>query len=289
MTTNQYRTIPSYGHAGRSCLLAALILSVALLASGCLAPYGSATQGDVADLRKAQDDNFQSIKFALDKISAKLDTQDLANQSGAQTTLEQLARIREALNVPGGPRPVRPAVTPGALAPTPTPMPVATPQVRPVATPLPETTLAPPEPAAAVTPTPTPTPQPDTQARQEELLRTAKDEDARHNYDQAIAIYSTFLSNNPTAPGAPNAAYYMASGYYKKQDYEKALTGYKSVLDNYPGSTDIAAPTLLARAMCEMNLKRNAEARVTLLKIQSTYPAYKTDEVANMLNQAPQP
>lgn len=280
VTTNEHRTVPSSGVAGRSCVLAALILSVALLATGCLAPFGAATQGDLADLRKAQDDNFRDIKFTLSQISATMETQRQANGNDVQTTLDQLAHIRQDLNtLTGGTRPVAPVravVTPVApVAPTPTPY--AAPPVRTAATPSPEanTFISPSEPATA-------TPQADSPGSQEEQLTSAKNEYARRNYDRAIEIYSAFLKNNPTAPGAPTATYYMASSYYGKPDFEKALAGYKSVLDNYPG-TEIAPQTLLAQALCEKQLNRTAEARATLLKLQSTYPSYDPDKVAGML------
>ena len=56
-----------------------------------------------------------------------------------------------------------------------------------------------------------------------------------------------FVQQNPTAPLAPNAYYWMGESYMNLKAYEKAIVQFQEVIDRFPKS-DKAAKAMLRQA-----------------------------------------
>jgi len=123
-------------------------------------------------------------------------------------------------------------------------------------------------------------------AEGEELTRSAQEQYAQGNYDEAIALYSKFLSEYPDSPRVPEMTFNLGRCHYEKKDFAKARETFDQIVVRYPAS-NIVAESLHSRALCEINLSDAAAARATLEKIQLLYPEYKP-QVINELLKAPQ-
>jgi TolA-binding protein len=116
----------------------------------------------------------------------------------------------------------------------------------------------------------------------EDLTRSAQEQFAQGNYDEAIALHSKFLSEYPDSPRAPEMTFNLGRCYYEKKDSAKAREIFDRIVVRYPAS-NIVAESLHSRALCEINLSDTAAARATLEKTQLLYPEYKPQVINELL------
>jgi len=121
---------------------------------------------------------------------------------------------------------------------------------------------------------------------QEKFLLEAQTDYSKGEYDAAIEKYSTFLQKYPEAPGAADAAYYLAACYYGKQEYNRSHRALEHVIMTYPASS-ILPQTLHLRALCEYQLRQYDEARATINRLQTEYPDYEPQRIKTLLTKIP--
>lgn len=90
-------------------------------------------------------------------------------------------------------------------------------------------------------------------------------------YEPAAAAFQQFLVTFPDSELADNAQYWLAESHYVTQQFEKALSEFKIVIDKFPQSRKVP-DALLKMGYCNYELKRMADARTSLASVQSDYP-----------------
>ena len=90
-------------------------------------------------------------------------------------------------------------------------------------------------------------------------------------YPEATAGFKQFLEAYPGSELRDNAQYWLAETYYVVEDFAAALTGFQSVINNYPASRKIP-DAWLKIGYCNYELKRWDDARQALSIAESRFP-----------------
>ncbi len=90
-------------------------------------------------------------------------------------------------------------------------------------------------------------------------------------YPEAAAGFKGFLAAYPNSELRDNAEYWLAETYYVVEDFGAALTGFQSVINNYPASRKIP-DAWLKIGYCNYELKRWDDARQALSIAESRFP-----------------
>lgn len=94
---------------------------------------------------------------------------------------------------------------------------------------------------------------------------------ASGRYDQAILGFETFIRQFPNNDYAANAQYWLGECYYSRQDYARAVTEFRKMVETYPQGTRAPDALLkIATALEQMNEPGQAERALQLLR--SRYP-----------------
>jgi tol-pal system protein YbgF len=104
-----------------------------------------------------------------------------------------------------------------------------------------------------------------------EAYSTAFDLLKQGRYPEATAGFKQFLEAYPGSELRDNAQYWLAETYYVVEDYAAALTGFQSVINNYPASRKIP-DAWLKIGYCNYELKRWDDARQALSIAESRFP-----------------
>ena len=91
------------------------------------------------------------------------------------------------------------------------------------------------------------------------------------NYTAAISGFGSFLSAYPSSPIAENAQYWLGEAHYAKGDYDKAAAAFRTVGERWPNSRK-SPDALLKLGFSQAEMKRFAEARVTLADVTRKFP-----------------
>jgi TolA-binding protein len=98
-------------------------------------------------------------------------------------------------------------------------------------------------------------------------------------YDIAFQEFSDYLKYFGNTAFAPNAQYYLADIYYKKQDYNNALKAFDAVLEKYSDNAKTADAHYL-KGMSLMGLGRNDAAAREFRDIYARYADLNPDIAA---------
>jgi len=98
-------------------------------------------------------------------------------------------------------------------------------------------------------------------------------------YDDAIRGFRAMLDKWPKGRYSDNATYWMGEAFYVKRDYKSAQTSFQSVLDKFPNSPKVP-DAMLKVGLCQIELKQNDQATITLQKVIKTYPAANAANLA---------
>jgi branched-chain amino acid transport system substrate-binding protein len=104
------------------------------------------------------------------------------------------------------------------------------------------------------------------------LFSAAEAEYMAGNKDEALEGYLDYVERNPRGPRAGDALYRAATIYEEKLDFERALTLYQGVVQEYPDHPAVAE-AFLDRASMLYRLGRYEEARDEGLKWLRRFPA----------------
>jgi TolA-binding protein len=89
-------------------------------------------------------------------------------------------------------------------------------------------------------------------------------------YDIASGEFNDYMKYFGNTSFAPNAQYYLADIYYRKQDYANAMQNFDSVLEKYTEGSKTPDAHYM-KAMCEMNLGHNDAAARDFRDVYSRY------------------
>jgi len=113
----------------------------------------------------------------------------------------------------------------------------------------------------------------------ETLYQTAKRDFDRGALEEARAGFQRLLKDNPKAPNADNAQFWLGEIYYREQWYEKAILEYQKVIENYPKGNKIAA-SLLKQGLAFFNLGDKGNARLILKELIRKHPKSSEAQIA---------
>ncbi len=145
-------------------------------------------------------------------------------------------------SLPGQPPPGQPSTVqpPGGQAPAaPPPATALTPQPPSGPATRPPTTATPPQGPVAVAPTAPPRPPAQVLLPPEEVYRNALDDYTKGNYDLAIAGFRTYIQNYPKTSLVPNAQYWLGESYYSQKNFAQAVEEFDIVIREFPESPKV--------------------------------------------------
>ncbi len=90
-------------------------------------------------------------------------------------------------------------------------------------------------------------------------------------YSEANAAFTAFLATYPDSELRGNAQYWLAETLYVALDFAAALTGFQSVIRDYP-TTRKVPDAWLKVGYCNYELERWGDARTALNTVVSRYP-----------------
>jgi tol-pal system protein YbgF len=91
------------------------------------------------------------------------------------------------------------------------------------------------------------------------------------NYPAAIAGFNSFLQTYPNSPIAENAQYWLGEAHYAKGEYDQAAQSFRTVGERWPNSRK-SPDALLKLGFSQIEMKRYADARVTLADVTRKFP-----------------
>lgn len=204
----------------------------------------SGTDQELARLR----DELRELRGMVEKIRYDSDQRDKTAKDQYLDIDQRLQRLESGAQAAAPAAPTLPSAvpgaTPGTLATAPTPQ-------RP--------TVASPEEEAAYLAT-------------FDLLKNGK-------YDDAIRGFKSMQQQWPQGRYADNAWYWMGEAYYVKRDYTGALGSFQTLVDRYPTSPKLA-DGLVKVGLCQIELKRTAEAKATLQRVTREFPTSNAASIA---------
>ncbi len=109
----------------------------------------------------------------------------------------------------------------------------------------------------------------------EDLYKQSFDAFQNGAYKDAVSLFMQFVQQNPTAPLAPNAYYWMGESYMNLKAYEKAIVQFQEVIDRFPKS-DKAAKAMLRQAEGFAAIGDKKSSTTTLKRVIELFP--KTEE-----------
>ncbi len=179
--------------------------------------------------------------FVLTNLNSRLDEIDQASRQTARRMdgVEQQVKTLSPVPAPT-PTPV-PVPGPGAGQPPAAPPPAAVPPTVPppvVAPPAGQPPAASPSPPPPVVATRPAQPAP-AQLPPEDVYRTALNDYTKGNYDLAISGFRTYIQNYPKTSLVPNAQYWLGESYYGQKNYAQAIEEFEVVIRDYPDNPKV--------------------------------------------------
>lgn len=234
--------------------------------------------------------------FVLTNLNNRLDEIDQAGRQrgrrldGLEQQVKALSPVPPPAPVPGAAPGTAPGMAPGpGVGPPPVTQPPAAPPAagQPFGAPLPAPpalgapppapqppAISPPaaQPPAAAPPTgqpPAAQPPPVVATRPaqpspavlppEDVYRAALNDYTKGNYDLAITGFRTYIQNYPKTSLVPNAQYWLGESYYSQKNYAQAIEEFEVVIRDYPDSPKV--PSALFKqgdALLQMNDTKRA-------------------------------
>ena len=271
----------------------ALVVSMAMLTSGCATAGGSTSQLEnavyqthrmVQDLDRNLSSSVTQLNDVASELVARLNTSEnetlklmsIAEENqykleNLQRSLDQLtATLYRHLNL-------SPPIT-LSVPPTPT-QPFGTPNQTgaPVEIQQPDSTspsITSPE-ITAPSPDSFTSPPPPTQQTSDEQYREAQELYGTEQYDLAARMFEEQIRLFPNSPHVSNATYWRAHCYFKMGEYEKAIQGFDQLRTQYPDSGKVPI-AMHNQAVAYSRLGQNERAKALFQRLIREHP----DDVA---------
>lgn len=94
---------------------------------------------------------------------------------------------------------------------------------------------------------------------------------AKHDFDEAMALFKKFLQRYPKHDLADNAQYWIGEAYYDMEDYPNAILAFKEVVTLYAEQSK-APDALLKIGYSYVTLDDPANARIYFKRVIKNYP-----------------
>lgn len=98
-------------------------------------------------------------------------------------------------------------------------------------------------------------------------------------YDSAVKSLSTFAQKYQDTQAYPESQYWLASCYYAKGQFSKAVTTATKMASSYPKHAK-ASEALLVAGMAQLDAKNPSGAKATFRKIVKLYPKSQAAKIA---------
>jgi tol-pal system protein YbgF len=113
----------------------------------------------------------------------------------------------------------------------------------------------------------------------DELYRQGFDAYQKGAYEDAVQTFSRYVKENPEAPLAPNAYYWMGESYMNIKNQEKAIVQFQELLDRFPKS-DKAARAMLRQAEAFSILGDKKSSTTLYKRVVELFPKSEEARVA---------
>jgi len=104
-----------------------------------------------------------------------------------------------------------------------------------------------------------------------EAYNLAYNDYLKGNYDLAISGFQTFVQQYPSSGLVPQAIYWTGESHYNKRSYNKAIEQFEQILQQYPKS-DKAPNALLKEGFAYLELGDRIKGRIYLKKVIEQFP-----------------
>jgi len=116
----------------------------------------------------------------------------------------------------------------------------------------------------------------------EEVYKNALGDYTKGDYDLAIAGFRSYVQNYPRTSLVPNAHYWLGESYYGQKNYAQAIEEFEVVIRDYPDSPKV--PSALFKqgdAFLQLNdLKQATAALCELADAKSKYSRTREAQLA---------
>jgi tol-pal system protein YbgF len=112
-------------------------------------------------------------------------------------------------------------------------------------------------------------------ANPEDIYRQGFDAFQNGAYKDAAPLFAQFVQQNPTAPLAPNAYFWMGESYMNLKAYEKAIIRFQEIIDRFQAS-DKAAKAMYRQAEAFAAIGDKKSSTTDLKRVIELFP--KTEE-----------
>jgi tol-pal system protein YbgF len=109
------------------------------------------------------------------------------------------------------------------------------------------------------------------------MYRTALDDYTKGNYDLAIAGFRSYIQNYPRSSLVANAQYWLGEAYYSQKNYSQAAEEFDIVIRDYPDSPKVPS-ALFKQGDAYLQLGDTKRATATLCELITNKKYSKTRE-----------
>lgn len=101
----------------------------------------------------------------------------------------------------------------------------------------------------------------------------------KEQFEEAISGFKTFLAKYPKSKLADNAAFWVGESYMSLGQYEQAILAFQDVIKKYPQGNKVPN-ALLRQALAFYELKDKTSAKLLLRKVIKKYPKSSEAKIA---------
>ncbi len=117
----------------------------------------------------------------------------------------------------------------------------------------------------------------------DDLYKRGMDSITSGRNQDAVAIFTKILKDNPGHKLAGNAQYWMGEAYYADKDFARAAVAFAKGYENYKSGPK-GADSLLKLGLCMVELKKTAEACTAFKTLPKEFPK-TSDTLKNKANE----
>ncbi len=103
----------------------------------------------------------------------------------------------------------------------------------------------------------------------------------KKDYEKAILGFKSFIQDYPSSSYAVNAHYWLGEIYYLKDKPDQANKEFQTIVTNYPDSPKVA-DALLKVALISMDAGNYSKAKINLVKVQKQFPGTTAAKIATL-------
>jgi tol-pal system protein YbgF len=117
----------------------------------------------------------------------------------------------------------------------------------------------------------------------EDVYRNALNDYTKGNYDLAIVGFRTYIQNYPKTSLIPNAQYWLGESYYSQKNYAQAVEEFDIVIRDYPDNPKVPS-ALFKQGDAYLQMNDTQRATVALCELMAKYPKTREARLARERN-----